>query len=314
MLRPFLMIGVGGSGGKTLRVVRDELLRRMEQLGWEGDLPAAWQLLAPRRPHPGRRQRPGPARPAPARGLPRPRQGRAHLPPHRRRAGGHRADTGRRRHGHLAPRPGQGQHPGEQGRGPVPGAGPGHHPGQPAGPPRGRGRRAAGADGRGGRRRAPAGHPAAGRRPGRRRAGPGGPGHLLGGRRHGRRRGHRRVRRRPGARGAVGVREHRPALRPRRLRLPARGAPPRGAPELPGHARGAAGRVLEHRGPRGGHQRPARRARHPARRGQPARPALPVPRGQPQRAGLLRHPERRLPRDRPVGRLLGHLRRPCRNG
>src|SRR4051794_38786926 len=45
MLRPFLMIGVGGSGGKTLRVVRDELLRRMEQLGWEGDLPAAWQLL-----------------------------------------------------------------------------------------------------------------------------------------------------------------------------------------------------------------------------------------------------------------------------
>ncbi|WP_127126723.1 tubulin-like doman-containing protein [Georgenia sp. SYP-B2076] len=45
MLRPFLMIGVGGSGGKTLRVVRDDLLRRMEQLGWEGALPRAWQFI-----------------------------------------------------------------------------------------------------------------------------------------------------------------------------------------------------------------------------------------------------------------------------
>lgn len=45
MLRPFLLIGVGGSGGKTLRVVRDELSRRLEQTGWEGELPQAWQFL-----------------------------------------------------------------------------------------------------------------------------------------------------------------------------------------------------------------------------------------------------------------------------
>ncbi|MGV8910843.1 MAG: tubulin-like doman-containing protein [Propionicimonas sp.] len=45
MLRPFLLIGIGGSGGKTLRVVREDLVRRMAQLGWTGDLPQAWQFL-----------------------------------------------------------------------------------------------------------------------------------------------------------------------------------------------------------------------------------------------------------------------------
>jgi len=45
MLRPFLLIGVGGSGGKTLRVIRDDLQRRMLQAGWNGDLPRAWQFL-----------------------------------------------------------------------------------------------------------------------------------------------------------------------------------------------------------------------------------------------------------------------------
>lgn len=45
MLRPFLLIGVGGSGGKTLRVVRDDLTRRLAQAGWEGDLPQAWQFV-----------------------------------------------------------------------------------------------------------------------------------------------------------------------------------------------------------------------------------------------------------------------------
>ncbi|WP_157155705.1 tubulin-like doman-containing protein [Diaminobutyricimonas sp. LJ205] len=45
MLRPFLLIGVGGSGGKTLRIVRDNLVRRLEQAGWEGELPKAWQFL-----------------------------------------------------------------------------------------------------------------------------------------------------------------------------------------------------------------------------------------------------------------------------
>lgn len=45
MLRPFLIVGVGGSGGKTLRVIRADLERRLEQGGWTGEFPAAWQLL-----------------------------------------------------------------------------------------------------------------------------------------------------------------------------------------------------------------------------------------------------------------------------
>jgi hypothetical protein len=45
MLRPFLLVGVGGSGGKTLRVVRHDLERRLAQVGWKGELPRAWQFL-----------------------------------------------------------------------------------------------------------------------------------------------------------------------------------------------------------------------------------------------------------------------------
>jgi hypothetical protein len=45
MLRPFLLIGVGGSGGKTLRVVREDLERRLAQAGWKGPLPQAWQFI-----------------------------------------------------------------------------------------------------------------------------------------------------------------------------------------------------------------------------------------------------------------------------
>src|SRR5690554_955741 len=44
MLRPFLMVGVGGSGGKTLRAVRHALTLKLGQLGWSG-IPAAWQFL-----------------------------------------------------------------------------------------------------------------------------------------------------------------------------------------------------------------------------------------------------------------------------
>ena len=48
MLRPFLLVGVGGSGGKTLRVIREDLLRRLEKTTWyteHDDLPRAWQFL-----------------------------------------------------------------------------------------------------------------------------------------------------------------------------------------------------------------------------------------------------------------------------
>ena len=33
MLRPFLFIGLGGSGGKTLRAIRAEVLRRLREQG-----------------------------------------------------------------------------------------------------------------------------------------------------------------------------------------------------------------------------------------------------------------------------------------
>lgn len=45
MLRPFLLVGVGGSGGKTLRVIREELQRRLQQAGWREELPRAWQFV-----------------------------------------------------------------------------------------------------------------------------------------------------------------------------------------------------------------------------------------------------------------------------
>ena len=45
MLSPFLIVGVGGSGGKTLRAIRYELELRLQAAGWEGDFPDAWQFL-----------------------------------------------------------------------------------------------------------------------------------------------------------------------------------------------------------------------------------------------------------------------------
>lgn len=45
MLRPFLIIGVGGSGGKTLRAVRSALDMKLRLSGWDHGLPAAWQFL-----------------------------------------------------------------------------------------------------------------------------------------------------------------------------------------------------------------------------------------------------------------------------
>lgn len=47
MLRPVLLVGVGGSGGKTLRAMRQSLLRQLKTLpNWDkDDLPAGWQML-----------------------------------------------------------------------------------------------------------------------------------------------------------------------------------------------------------------------------------------------------------------------------
>jgi hypothetical protein len=45
MLRPFLIIGVGGSGGKTLRGLKFQLELMLRQKGWKDGLPQAWQFL-----------------------------------------------------------------------------------------------------------------------------------------------------------------------------------------------------------------------------------------------------------------------------
>jgi hypothetical protein len=45
VLQKFLFVGVGGSGGKTLRILRDELLKRLEAEGYNGGIPKAWQFL-----------------------------------------------------------------------------------------------------------------------------------------------------------------------------------------------------------------------------------------------------------------------------
>jgi len=46
MLRPLLIVGVGGSGGKTVRRLRQSLQRQLRRIpGWSGDIPQAWQLV-----------------------------------------------------------------------------------------------------------------------------------------------------------------------------------------------------------------------------------------------------------------------------
>ncbi len=45
MLTPLLIIGLGGSGGKTIRSMKQALNRKLEAARYEGGLPAAWQFL-----------------------------------------------------------------------------------------------------------------------------------------------------------------------------------------------------------------------------------------------------------------------------
>lgn len=45
MLQKFLFVGLGGSGGKTLRFLYEDLRRRLDAVRWEGEMPRAWQFL-----------------------------------------------------------------------------------------------------------------------------------------------------------------------------------------------------------------------------------------------------------------------------
>lgn len=45
MLKPLLIIGLGGSGGKTIRAMKQALNRQLDSARYTGGLPAAWQFL-----------------------------------------------------------------------------------------------------------------------------------------------------------------------------------------------------------------------------------------------------------------------------
>lgn len=45
MLGSMLFVGVGGSGGNTVRAIREILTERLEALKWEGPFPDCWQTL-----------------------------------------------------------------------------------------------------------------------------------------------------------------------------------------------------------------------------------------------------------------------------
>ncbi|MDE0170342.1 MAG: hypothetical protein OXS29_12670 [bacterium] len=45
MLQQFLIIGLGGSGGKTLRYLKQNLEERFREIGWDQGMPDGWQLL-----------------------------------------------------------------------------------------------------------------------------------------------------------------------------------------------------------------------------------------------------------------------------
>ena len=45
MLKPLLVIGLGGSGGKTIRAMKQALNRSLDSVRYTGGLPAAWQFL-----------------------------------------------------------------------------------------------------------------------------------------------------------------------------------------------------------------------------------------------------------------------------
>lgn len=51
MAKSFLLIGVGGSGGKTLRYAEREINRRLNEMKWDEGMPTAWRFLHIDVPH-----------------------------------------------------------------------------------------------------------------------------------------------------------------------------------------------------------------------------------------------------------------------
>ena len=45
MLRKFLIVGLGGSGGKTVRYLKQCIEERFEEIGWDEGMPEGWQFL-----------------------------------------------------------------------------------------------------------------------------------------------------------------------------------------------------------------------------------------------------------------------------
>ena len=45
MLRPLIVIGCGGSGVKTVRLLRSSLQKILNEAGWKGEFPRAWQFI-----------------------------------------------------------------------------------------------------------------------------------------------------------------------------------------------------------------------------------------------------------------------------
>lgn len=45
MYRRMIFIGLGGSGGKTIRFLKREIRRWLKQMDWQGDMPRGWQFL-----------------------------------------------------------------------------------------------------------------------------------------------------------------------------------------------------------------------------------------------------------------------------
>lgn len=44
-IQPFIFVGVGGTGGKTLGVIRKTLSDTLSRIGWDEDSPEGWQFV-----------------------------------------------------------------------------------------------------------------------------------------------------------------------------------------------------------------------------------------------------------------------------